>query len=180
MGREKAADEVFCRSCGEAIKEEAEICPNCGVRNQDSGPTRSKTTSTQSRKASKGSKNASARSETSSGTSSTEHDPSQYETTVSDSWWYGVAGGVGLWIVAILFSSVGSTGGPLTTFAGLLMVVAWFGLPVAAYFDMQYVRANGQWNPNTVVWVVLLAIWIVNIVAGAVYLYRRHEVLDEP
>lgn len=24
-------DEVFCTSCGEAIKEEAEICPNCGV-----------------------------------------------------------------------------------------------------------------------------------------------------
>lgn len=33
MARTKAADEVFCRSCGETIKKEAEICPNCGVRN---------------------------------------------------------------------------------------------------------------------------------------------------
>lgn len=30
--RQKGADEVFCRSCGEAIKKEAEICPHCGVR----------------------------------------------------------------------------------------------------------------------------------------------------
>lgn len=30
--REKKLDEVFCRSCGEIIKQEAEICPKCGVR----------------------------------------------------------------------------------------------------------------------------------------------------
>jgi TM2 domain-containing membrane protein YozV len=30
--REKAADEVFCPSCGAIIKKEAEICPKCGVR----------------------------------------------------------------------------------------------------------------------------------------------------
>jgi len=30
--RQKAADEVFCSSCGEIIKKEAEICPKCGVR----------------------------------------------------------------------------------------------------------------------------------------------------
>jgi TM2 domain-containing membrane protein YozV len=30
--REKAADEVFCSSCGAIIKREAEICPKCGVR----------------------------------------------------------------------------------------------------------------------------------------------------
>ncbi|MDY6959816.1 MAG: TM2 domain-containing protein, partial [Halobacteriota archaeon] len=30
--REKKADEVFCHSCGELIKKEAEICPKCGVR----------------------------------------------------------------------------------------------------------------------------------------------------
>lgn len=28
------ADEVYCRSCGEVIKEQAEICPHCGVRQQ--------------------------------------------------------------------------------------------------------------------------------------------------
>ena len=34
MAREKGADEIFCRSCGEPIKAQAEICPHCGVRNQ--------------------------------------------------------------------------------------------------------------------------------------------------
>ncbi|MGM0592287.1 MAG: zinc ribbon domain-containing protein [Halobacteriota archaeon] len=29
---EKGADEVYCSSCGEVIKADAEICPNCGVR----------------------------------------------------------------------------------------------------------------------------------------------------
>jgi len=27
-------DEVYCTSCGEPIKEEAEICPECGVRQE--------------------------------------------------------------------------------------------------------------------------------------------------
>lgn len=30
--QEPGADEVFCSSCGEVIKEEAEMCPECGVR----------------------------------------------------------------------------------------------------------------------------------------------------
>lgn len=36
MGGQKSADEIYCRSCGEVIKKEAEICPNCGVRNENS------------------------------------------------------------------------------------------------------------------------------------------------
>jgi TM2 domain-containing membrane protein YozV/ribosomal protein L40E len=31
----KAADEKFCSSCGTTIKKEAEICPKCGVRQQN-------------------------------------------------------------------------------------------------------------------------------------------------
>jgi len=30
--KQKGADEKFCSSCGEIIKQQAEICPNCGVR----------------------------------------------------------------------------------------------------------------------------------------------------
>lgn len=33
------ADEQFCSSCGEIIKKEAEICPECGVRQKSSGGT---------------------------------------------------------------------------------------------------------------------------------------------
>lgn len=32
--RTKAADEMFCSSCGSVIKAAAAICPKCGVRNQ--------------------------------------------------------------------------------------------------------------------------------------------------
>jgi hypothetical protein len=30
---EPGNDEMYCQSCGEVIKENAEICPECGVRN---------------------------------------------------------------------------------------------------------------------------------------------------
>lgn len=33
--RKPAADEAFCTSCGEIIKAEAEVCPECGVRQKD-------------------------------------------------------------------------------------------------------------------------------------------------
>lgn len=153
----KKANELFCQSCGETIKKEAEICPHCGVRNKKA-------------------KSSSQRGNTS--RSPTTHDPSEYETTVSENWWYGVAAGTGLWIFLMILS--GAIGDSLGALVGLIAIVAWIGLPISAYFDMQYIRANGEWNPNTVVWVILLAIWVVNIVAGVVYLYRRHEVLGEP
>lgn len=36
-----STDEKYCSECGEIIKEKAEICPNCGVR-QQSAPKKSK------------------------------------------------------------------------------------------------------------------------------------------
>jgi TM2 domain-containing membrane protein YozV len=33
---EKGPDEHYCSSCGEVIKKEAEICPECGVRQKNS------------------------------------------------------------------------------------------------------------------------------------------------
>lgn len=95
-----------------------------------------------------------------------------------------IRGGMGLPVGPVfgylVFILAGSAGDSLGAFAGFLAFVAWIGLPLAAYFDMQYIRANAKWNPNTGLWVILLAVWLVNIVAGAVYLYRRHEVLGVP
>jgi len=46
MARKKSADEVFCESCGEIIKKQAEICPNCGVRNgRSTSPSRTNSSS---------------------------------------------------------------------------------------------------------------------------------------
>jgi hypothetical protein len=157
-GREKGADEVFCRSCGNAIKKQAELCPNCGVRNNQANAA--------------------------SGTSGAPpprtggaHNPGMYTTTVSDTWWYGIAGGALLWTMLLILAGSGSDLGAL---GGLLLLGAWVGMPLAGYYDMQYVRANSNWNPDSTVWIVLLALWFVNIVTGAAYLYRRHEVLGEP
>lgn len=146
MGRQKGADEVFCTTCGAAIKTEAEVCPECGVRNENATKSRRGTPT---------------------------------ETTVSDSWWYGVAICVGLWVLVLLTSSAELPVG-LDALFGLLTVTAWVGLPLSAYFDIKYVRSQSDWRPNTVLWVIGLLVWLVNIVLGAVYLYRRHEVLGEP
>ena len=34
---QKGPDEVFCTSCGEPIKKQAEVCPHCGVRQEGGG-----------------------------------------------------------------------------------------------------------------------------------------------
>lgn len=154
MSRQKGPDEVFCEACGEAIKQASELCPHCGVRNAKYDPT--------------------------AGTTASTSQPTGGATTgaaTSDTWWYGVAAGTGLWVLVVVASvfdaSLGSVG-------GMLILIAWIGLPLSMYYDIQYVRANSEWAPETVLWVILSAVWIVNIAAGAVYLYRRHETLGEP
>lgn len=34
MANEPGPNEVYCSSCGEVIKKEAEVCPECGVKNK--------------------------------------------------------------------------------------------------------------------------------------------------
>jgi RNA polymerase subunit RPABC4/transcription elongation factor Spt4 len=40
--RARYPDEMFCSSCGEIIKKEAEICPKCGVRQKPASGSPSK------------------------------------------------------------------------------------------------------------------------------------------
>lgn len=134
-------DTVECVNCEAEIRLTADVCHNCGAEN-DQKPGR---------------------------TISTSHDPSEIETTVSDTWYYGVAAGIGLWIVGFLLSGVADS------FSGLVLLVAWVGLPLSAYFDMQYIRANSKWNPQNGLWLVGLSIPVLNIFLGGAYLYRRHE-----
>jgi hypothetical protein len=153
MTRKKELDEVFCRSCGEPIKKKAEICPECGVRREGGHPP---------------------------GTSSTQpHDSSKYETTVSNSWYFGVILGTVGWAVFIIISSI-APGSEENTLVALVLISAWVILPISVYFDIQYVRANSKWDPETGLWIIGGVVPLVNIVIAAVYLYRRHEVLGEP
>lgn len=158
--KEKGPDEIYCRSCGEPIKKEAEICPHCGVPQGESQKVGSSTSQV-----------------TSSRAYSPSHDPSQYETTVSNTWWYGLAAGFLFWIIAFIIGpAVGGTPENVDVAAGFLMILTWVLLPISAYFDIQYIRANAKWNPHTVLWVILLLVPFVNLIAVAIYLYRRYEV----
>lgn len=158
MGRSKAADEIFCRSCGEPIKEKAEICPECGVRNEKAGSSTSSSASPPA---------------------AAKHDPERFETTVSETWYYGIATGAVMWILLFVIAGAGA-GGPIEALVGLGAIVAWVLIPVATYFDAEYVRANSQWNPNTVLWCLAGVFWVVNIFSAAFYLYRRHETVGKP
>jgi hypothetical protein len=155
--KEKGPDEIFCRSCGEPIKKEAEICPDCGVRNQD------RTTKNQTPTP-----------------SSAQHDPSKYDTTVSTNWGYGVLASIIGWVFLILVATSVPDGSPFEPILGLIAVIAWIIMPMAIYFDAKYVRANSRWNPSTVLYIIGAIIWLLNIIVGAVYIYRRHEALGEP
>lgn len=147
---------MFCESCGEPIKKEAKLCPHCGVRNGNVG----------------GSGGSSGRSGGAGG-----HDPTTYQTTVSDSWWIGVLLGTVVWGALLVLSW---TGANLGAAGGLVVFIVWIGLPLSVYFDSQYVRANSEWNPQEAIWIILSLVWFLNVIVGLVYLYRRHEVLGEP
>ncbi|WP_135604109.1 zinc ribbon domain-containing protein [Methanococcoides sp. NM1] len=150
QNRVKASDEIFCRSCGEIIKKEAEICPHCGVRNKpvkDKSPKR--------------------------------HDPSQYQTSVSNNWYYGVIVSAILWVVLLFLLPEEPGESSLDILLALLMLIAWFGLPLSLYYDIQYVRGNNEkWNPDTALWVIGGFIWLVNLIVVLVYILRRKESMD--
>lgn len=175
MSREKGPDEIFCRSCGEPIKKKAEICPECGVANeytesqQGGQGTRQETTSAS--RAHRGQETSSPVESVLSAPGSAEHDPSDYTTTTSDRWHYGVAGGVALWILGFAMPE----GSPV---AGVFFLVAWALLPASIYYDRQWLRATTNWNPQQAVWITLAVIPLVNIVAGVVYLIRRADVSE--
>lgn len=162
MSRSKAADEMFCRSCGDLIKQAAEICPECGVRNSRAPSASSSTRST----------GRSTRSASRSGTART--------TTVSDTWYYGVGIGVATWVFVVGIAATGVESGVVDTIMGFLVLLGWPLIPIAIYYDSKYVQANSDWNPNTAIWCLASAIWFVNILVGLLYLYRRHETVGVP
>lgn len=155
MGDTKNSDEVFCQSCGEKIKRKAEICPECGVRNETSNAGRSK-----SGTATRGS----GSSQRSGNQTSTEAEP-------SDSWVLGIKIGAGIWgILAILMllSALLFRGGLATmgggagagfgrlfqslALAGLIPILqfgGWIVVGMSMYGDIQYIDYHtDEWPLN--------------------------------
>jgi len=134
-------DMIYCPTCGEEIRRQAEICPECGVRNElneRSGASES-------------------------------GDSSNIQG------WYNVfvATYVG-WVLAALWALMTPVGSESSVLLGFLLLVSWVGMPIAGYYDISNIREHTDWQP-TLLWVVAFALWFVNLLVGAVYLYRRSE-----
>lgn len=153
------AEEERCRNCGEIIADEAKFCPECGVSTTGAGSSEpAPQTPTQS----------------------TTHDPSQHQTNVSDSWYLGVIVSTITWLLVIIVAYSIDPTGTAEDLLSLVFFITWFAMPIAAYFDMIYIRANSTWNPQTILWIIGMLIWLVNIPIAGVYLYRRHLTLGTP
>lgn len=161
MSNEASVDEMYCRTCGEIIKREAEICPHCGVRNEG-GPQQ-----------------LSSQVESSGKAEGVSHDPSEYETTVSGDWYKVVALGIGLWLIYLLGVSVMNVPDNNEVIESVAFG-AWLAMPIAGYYDMKHIRANSRWNPKTIPWVAGMILPGFSLIVGAIYLYRRHEVMGTP
>lgn len=151
----RAANEIYCTSCGEVIKEKAEICPECGVANENKRTPSSISGST-------------SQPTTHDSDSQSFHDPSNHETTVSESWWYGVVSSIILWIIG--FALLGGS-----AIAGLVTLSAWVLMPLSIYYDRQWVQATTNWKPDLNIWLIITLIPLFNIAAGSVYLFNRYD-----
>jgi len=176
MSREKQHDEVYCRSCGEPIKKRAEICPECGVRNQYAGGGGPETTAQSGthRGQAAGGPPAQQQPGTSDNTTAPEkpHDPTCHTTTVNGHWHYGVAVATALWILGFTLPSEGATG----SLVGFLVLVAWGLMPVSIYYDRQWLRATTEWDPDLNLWLIGSVLPVLNVGVGPLYLFRRSNV----
>lgn len=159
MTNGKSADEVFCRSCGEAIKKEAEVCPNCGVRNTDSSHSRRAPANT-----------------------------TTYGPQRSKNWWVGIAVSVFLWIAIGAFSysalnslagspSLGNFGSILgaSLLEGLFRLGVWILFPLSMYFDTDYVTEQSNWKPSGAMYAAIGGVLpIIHIIFFAIGLFTTN------
>jgi len=97
---------------------------------------------------------------------------SQPATTVVSTVWHKLVAVATLgWVVVL----VGATVLPDAVF-GLLFLLSWVGLPVGIYLDSR--RLPAGWPKRTWPYILGSLVWILAIVPGVVYLWRRHNVSD--
>jgi phosphatidylserine synthase len=125
----RGADEVFCTQCGSTIKKQAEICPNCGVVNDQSG------------------------SNTQTSTGGYIKEPSGNWITgvkISIGLWV---------VVGILLASISRTigggmgqlaqGAALSFFLSIIQLIGWVVVSMSMYKDVEYVRYHtDNWPLN--------------------------------
>ncbi|KYH26823.1 hypothetical protein HAPAU_19310 [Halalkalicoccus paucihalophilus] len=92
--------------------------------------------------------------------------PASTTTDRSHRWVYAIVACLAAWGLVWLANPHGG-----------LILLAWTLLPVVTYFDLMYVREAGNWSPRRYLWPLLMVIWVVNVPAALVYLYRRVRAL---
>ncbi|MGZ0747433.1 hypothetical protein [Haloparvum sp. AD34] len=198
MGRAKDVDEVFCTACGARIKRAAVCCPDCGVANEWHDPSaateqprdsfggegttgegdpavpdqRSPSEVQATRDANPASTDAASRTVDSTGAPAA----GNRAEPPSANWWYGVAAFGAAWVVVLGAWATGVQHGAL----GALTLLAWVGLPASLSQDAAYVREYSAWEPAGGPWAFAALVPVFNVVVAAVYLIRRHEVLETP
>lgn len=92
------------------------------------------------------------------------------EATVGPTWHQGVIIGTAGWIVSVFGLELLPT-----TLWGIVFFGSWILLPVAIYKDGKELKDEGDWPRWTWVYVVTSVIWIIAILPGLVYLWRRRN-----
>lgn len=155
------ADDRRCVGCGAPITQTDGFCAACGA------PTPTNTTRSPS-------------------TVPDRPESTRTTSALTGQWWIGVATSLGAWWLLIIVAGPGQPGldvgylGASGTALQLINVIVWVMMPVAGYLDIQHVRENSNWDPSTPVWLLAMTVWLINLIAAAAYLYRRHEALGVP
>jgi hypothetical protein len=152
---------VFCHSCGEEIKKNAEVCPECGVANKHKPSAANDSTITDTNKI----KITAPDEPTTTGPDEQEQSETGTYTkaSLSKSFYLAVfAVGCGLlWM--------------LTAAGSKFFLVSWFLIPVMVYNDAEYVQKTASWNPSKYVWAFLTLYPVLNIFVGLIYLVKRYS-----
>jgi len=93
--------------------------------------------------------------------------PDEYRSGV-----FGIILGTGLW--AFVLTVPGTFVSPTT--GGVLIIAAWFLLPVALFQDIRFVRTNVEgWKPRYKPYILPALVPFLGGLVGAVYLYKRFD-----
>lgn len=74
------------------------------------------------------------------------------------------------WVALFVFISVLPD-----SLGGLGLLILWFGLPIAIYKDSQELKEYTNWPNHRWIYIGASLVWFLNIIVGAVYLWRRSK-----
>ncbi|QIO22717.1 hypothetical protein [Haloarcula sp. JP-L23] len=96
-------------------------------------------------------------------------------------WETAIAASVGFWVASLVLDyglPRGTIPDPLYDAMALFVLLTWVAMPVGILLDAVRVRGYTDWRPNTRGYVVGAAIPFVNVVVGAIYLYKRRDAFE--